>query len=300
MSSVIQKLNWRVQVLAYDALSLLARLFSFDQVSAFGGWLLRLIGPRTAKNEIVQTGLRTAFPDASDAQLKAWTKAQWDNTGRTFAEFIMLSRVKIFDDRSRVSVQGLDHLRRAYNTGKGFVIVTGHFANWEIMAAVFAQAGLPVNITYRHINNPYLDERVRKQREKYGVKLLVAKSGARGAKELLEALKRGHGIALMNDQKFNEGLSVPFFGVSAMTAPGPTRLALKAGAPLIPVYISRDKAKFHVHIHSPLDFEKTGNRDADTLSGVTAITQFIEARVTEQPEGWFWVHRRWDKSHYRT
>lgn len=290
---------WRLEALIYDVIGLLLKPFSFDAISGFGGWLLRRIGPLTSKHHIAETGLRTAFPDAPEAEITQWLTEQWDNTGRTFAEFLILHRIKVFEEPSRVIVHGLEHLENLRVTGGAAVIVTGHFANWEIMAAVLTQSGLPVQITYRKINNPYIDKRVRAKREAYGTKLLVPKSGPRGARQLLGALSNGESVALLNDQKFNQGLALPFFGVDAMTAPGPTRLALKSGAPILLLSITRNKAQFEMTIEPPLYLNNTGNRTKDTETGVRQIIAFTEDRIRENPGQWFWVHRRWPKTLYK-
>ena len=289
-----KKIGWRLEALAYDIVGLILQLFPFGAISAFGGWLLRLIGPLTSKHKIAKTGLKIAFPEKSEADVTQILKDQWDNTGRTFAEFPMTHRVKAFEG-SRVTIKGLD----IFKANAPAIIVTGHFANWEIMATVLTQSGLPVRITYRKINNPYIDARVRKQRERYGTKFLVQKSTHKGGRELLEALKNGESIALLNDQKFNTGLSVPFFGKEAMTAQGATRLALKTGRPLLPMAVTRDGANFTVTFYEPIKLEKTGDRDTDVLNGVKQVSSFIEDRIKETPAQWFWVHRRWPKALYK-
>lgn len=294
-----KRLIWRVEALAYDIVSGMLAPFSFDRISAFGGWLLRKIGPLTRKHHIARRGLETAFPNASEAQIGAWLDAQWDNTGRTFAEFPVLHRVKVFEPGSRVTVEGLEHLEAIKVSEQPAIIVTGHFANWEIMATVLVQIGLSIRITYRRINNPYLDARVRAKREAYGTRFLVPKSGAAGARQLLGALKEGDSVALLNDQKFNQGISIPFFGVDAMTAPGPTRLALGAGAPIVLMSVIRDKARFHVKIEPPITLTSSGDTTDDVHAGVRMITGFIENRIRETPPQWFWVHRRWPKEHYK-
>jgi KDO2-lipid IV(A) lauroyltransferase len=292
--SLGRKLGWRLEALAYDMVSLLLKLFPFNAISAFGGWLLRLIGPLTSKHRIAKTGLKIAFPEKADSEISQILKAQWDNSGRTFAEFPISHRIKAFEGQ-RVTIKGLE----IFKANTPAIIVTGHFANWEVMATVLTQSGLPVRITYRKINNPYIDARVRKQRERYGTKFLVQKSGHKGGRELFEALKNGESIALLNDQKFNTGVEVPFFGEDAMTAQGATRLALKTGRPLLPMAVTRDGAKFTVTFYNPLTLENTGDREADVLNGVTQVTEFIEQRIRENPAQWFWVHRRWPKKLYR-
>jgi len=292
--SFAKKLGWRLEAFAYDIVSLLLKLFPFSGISAFGGWLLRLIGPLTSKHHIAKTGLQIAFPDKSESELAQILKDQWDNTGRTFAEFPITHRIKAFEG-NRVTIKGLE----IFKANAPAIIVTGHFANWEIMATVVTQSSLPVRITYRKINNPYIDARVRNQRERYGTKFLVQKSTHKGGRELLEALKNDESIALLNDQKFNTGLSVPFFGEDAMTAQGATRLALKTGRPLLPMAVTRDGANFTVTFYEPIKLDTSGDRDANVMNGVKQVNRFIEDRIREQPAQWFWVHRRWPKTLYK-
>lgn len=290
-----EKILWRIEAFFYDIVCLCLRPFSFAGISGAGGWLLRKIGPLTRKHHIAKTGLKIAFPDAADDQLKTWLRESWDNTGRTFAEFPITHRLKAFDKNSRIKVLGLD---KFIDNGP-VIIVTGHFANWEVMAAVLTQSGAPIRITYRKINNPYIDKRVREQRESYGTKFLVQKSTHKGGRELLEALKNGESVALLNDQKFNTGIEVPFFGEPAMTAQGATRLALKTGRPLLPMAVTRDGADFMVTFYDPIELKNTGQRDKDVRDGVIKVTEFIEDRIRETPGQWFWVHRRWPKDLYK-
>jgi KDO2-lipid IV(A) lauroyltransferase len=297
-SGFTQHLIWRLETLGYDAVRFILSPLSFDRISALGGWILRKIGPMTRKQSIARTGIKIAFPDMSEADVKRLLNDQWDNLGRTFAEFLFVNRVKVFTQNSRVTVHGGEYLTALKKSGESAVFFSGHFANWEIMSAVVSQSVLPIQITYRPLNNPYLDKRVRSQRLAYGTKLLIPKSGAKGARQLIEALKSGDSVALMNDQKFNQGISVPFFGTDAMTAPGPARLALKLGVPFIPLTVTRKQARFQVTIHPPLDIPRTGQNARDVKQAVKQVNAFIEKQICLNPNQWFWVHRRWPKEHY--
>ena len=297
--SLLKKIGWRAEAFAYDAVCLALKPFSFERVSGFGGWLLRKIGPRTSKHKIILTGLGLAFPELSKDEKHHLAIKSWDNIGRTFAEFPIMDRVKVFHKNSRVKVIGHENLQELIKNKTAAVIVTGHFANWEVMAAALTQSGLPVRITYRKINNPYLDQRVRAQREAYGTKFLVQKSTHAGGRVLLRALGNQESVALLNDQKFNEGIAVPFFGYNAMTATGAVRLALKTSAPLIPISVTRDKATFTVTIHDEIPLTQTGERDTDIENGVRKIVKFTEDWIKQNPDQWFWVHRRWPKELYQ-
>ena len=288
------KIIWRLEAIIYDIISLFFRILPFNIVSSLGAVLFKLIGPMTNKNKIVRTGLKIAFPEKSEKEINNLVLRQWDNIGRTFAEFPVSHKIKIIDNEN-ISVNGLH--KAVKNTPALFI--SGHFANWEIILSLLIETKLPVQITYRKLNNPYIDSRIRKQREKNGAKFLIQKSGQTSARNLLKALKNNQSIAMLNDQKFNEGISVPFFGVNAMTSQGFVRLALKTDLPLIPVIVQRNKSKFTINFYEPINFIRTRNKSLDVENGVIQINRFFEDRVKENPDQWFWAHKRWPNIHYK-
>jgi KDO2-lipid IV(A) lauroyltransferase len=166
------------------------------------------------------------------------------------------------------------------------------------MALTILGCGVECLITGRRLNNPYVDERLMRCRRRYGVVLFAAK-GSDGTREMLRALTHGQSVALMNDQKNNMGVAAPFFGHLCHTASGPTKMALRTTGVLQPMSVQRLKgARFRVVVHDPIVLERTGDRQADLEEGIRRINAFIEARVRERPEEWFWAHRRWANSTY--
>jgi KDO2-lipid IV(A) lauroyltransferase len=292
-----QDLLWRLEAFAYDVAAGLARIFPIDAVSDFGAWLFAWLGPKTSAARVVETNLRIAFPEASDAEIARLKAEQWRHLGRWFAEFPILDR--IIADPSRVEVVNAERLAAIRDGAGPVVFISGHFSSFEIMPAVIIHAGVTCQITYRATNNPHVDERIRASRFRYGVRLFAPK-GTDGARELMRALSRGESVALMNDQKFNGGVAAPLFGVMAHTAPGPSTFALRYGIPIQPMSVQRkDKARFRVIVHEPFMLADTGDRDADIKSGVERINRFIEDRIRERPAEWFWVHKRWPNEIYK-
>jgi KDO2-lipid IV(A) lauroyltransferase len=291
-----QRVQWRLVAWAYDVAEFLARRFPIDRVSDFGGWLCLRLGPLTGAHRVADTNLRIAFPDAADAEIERLLRAQWEEFGRTFAEFPILDR--IIADPGRVEVVGAERLAEIA-AGSPVVFISGHFSCFEVMAAAIVKAGVTCQITYRALNNPYVDERVRASRWRYGVRLFAPK-GTQGARRLLRALARGESVALMNDQKFNGGVAAPLFGVMAHTAPGPSSFALRFGIPIQPMSVERiHKARYRVIVHEPFRLEDSGDHDADIEAGVRRINAFIEERVRARPTEWFWVHKRWPNEIYK-
>jgi KDO2-lipid IV(A) lauroyltransferase len=164
------------------------------------------------------------------------------------------------------------------------------------MAIALLERGLTAHITYRPANNPIIDQRIIAIRERYGTRLQAAK-GVEGGMGLLRALARKEVVVLMNDQKYNEGVAAPLFGHACMTADGPTRLALRFRAPLLPIAQQRlgESARFAMTAYPPLPLDYDADPESEIPKSVACVNAFMEARIREAPGQWFWVHRRWPK-----
>jgi KDO2-lipid IV(A) lauroyltransferase len=295
-ASLGQRLAWRLEAIGYDIFIGGMRLMGVDAASAFGGWLLKQVGPMSGADKVARRNLKLAFPEKDAAWHERIMRAQWENVGRTFAEFPLMDRLR--PSTGRVTLVNGERLKDIAASGKPVVFVSGHFSNWEVMPAAIVDSGVVCEMTYRAANNPYIDERWKKSRARYGVQLFAPKGGD-GSRELLAGMGRGASVALMNDQKFNNGLAGTFFGHLVHTAPAPTRLALRFGTVLQPMSVRRTKgAHFEAIVHDPIEVPNTGDRTADIKAGVDAINAFMEARVRERPEAWFWVHRRFPNEVY--
>jgi Kdo2-lipid IVA lauroyltransferase/acyltransferase len=111
---------------------------------------------------------------------------------------------------------------------------------------------------------------------------------------MIAAMQERRSIAMLVDQKMNDGIAVPFFGRDAMTAPALARLALRYGCAVVPVRVDRlEGARSRITAEPPLDLPKTGNMEADTRAIMTRVNQVLESWIRERPDHWFWLHRRW-------
>lgn len=292
-----QDLAWRLEAVGFDLFTGLVRLLGVDAASAFGGWLIKTLGPLSgATHRLARRNIELAFPDKDSAWREQVLADQWENLGRTFFEIPVMERV--LPSTGRVELVNGERLHQIAAGGRAVVFVSGHFSNWEVMPAAIVDSGVFCQMTYRATNNPYVDDRIKKSRFRYGVRLFAPKGGD-GSRELLKAMERGESVALMNDQKFNSGVAAQFFGHQAHTAPAPTRLALRFGTVLQPMSVQRIKgARFRAVVHEPIELPHTGNRSEDIAAGVRAVNAFIEARIRERPSEWFWVHKRWANAVY--
>ena len=295
--TVWRQLGWRLEAAGYDLVSLALRALPVDWASAAGAAVLGWLGPLISKQAIVMRNLELAFPDLGPDERRRIAADFWRGFGRTVAEFPLMDRLT--PASGRVEVVGMERLQQFAARKTAAVLVSGHLANWEVMMAVIVQSGLKCRVSYRPANNPYVDRRFNDSRRRYGVELFAAKGGD-GTRDMLAALRRGESVALLNDQRDNNGVEAPFFGQPVRTAPGPSRFARKFGGRLVPMSVERLKgARFRVTIHEPIVLDATGDRARDLEAAVAKVNGFVEARIRARPSQWLWAHRRWPLDRYR-
>jgi KDO2-lipid IV(A) lauroyltransferase len=234
--------------------------------------------------------LAMAFPEKSIAERETIIAAMWDNLGRVVAEYAHLDKFDIHGPDPRIRVENAGELEKM--RGRGVLILSGHFANWEIMPITGARFGIEGAIVYRPPNNPYVDRYISRARAKKGYAEQISKHN--GVKRIFALLRNSKAILLLADQKTNEGIPAPFFGRDAMTTPAPAALALKLKVPVI--FASNKRlggARFAVTVYPPLEFAASGDDEADTRAMTAAINLRLEEIVRADPAQWLWIHRRW-------
>ena len=268
----------------------LCRMLPLDVASWFGGCLGRWIGPVLGATSQARANLAAAFPDLPADEIDRIIRGMWDNLGRVAAEYPHLQRISVFSNERRVEVCGLDHVERALAGGRRMILFSGHLANWEIAALAAGQRGIAIAQVYRTANNPLVDRMIRRWRGGQGE--LIPKEAV--GRRAVAALRRGAHLAILVDQKLNEGIPVRFFGRPAMTAPTVALLALRFDCDVLPVRVERVcGVRFRLTVEPPLKLPDTGDRAADVAAIMAAVNGTLERWIRERPEQWFWVHRRW-------
>lgn len=272
------------------------KLLGPDAASAVAGKTMRAIGPMIRPvSRKAENNLRRVFPDWPEEKIRAVTKDIWENVARTGAEFVHLGDLRAFETNGRVEMIGKEKLDAIIASPSPVIFFSAHFANWELIPAILNRAGLDYSFVYRAANNPLTDEFIIRQRGKVMSRRQVPK-GKRGGRALVEALSQGRSLAMLVDQKLNSGISVPFMGIPAMTAPAAARLSLKYGAPLIQISLVRlEGAHFRFTVRDPLDFAPSGDTGADVETLTVRINEALEADIRAHPGQWLWFHRRWPK-----
>ena len=192
-----------------------------------------------------------------------------------------------------IRTENTDILKKAQNDGKGAIILTGHFGNWELMGAWMAQNNHDIRVVGAPIVNPWLDRLVVNMRNQAGYKNI---SRGQGTREILRALKQGALLGMLIDQDISDinGVFVDFFRKKAHTAIGPLILAARYGVPIIPMFMHLNKdLTYQVTCYPPIQLVDTGNPKADLIANTQKCSDIYEAVIRQRPEQWAWFHRRW-------
>ncbi len=231
----------------------------------------------------------------SGRELDAFVRENFRCYGRTLGEFAKLSRYSVDDIRKRIDLGDFpEALREAMAGGKGCIVVTAHYGNWEWFNTVSSVLGLPGGgAIARPLDNPKVNEYVRYIRERNGLRILDKQGAIRKA---LGELRAGNPVGILIDQDGGKhGMMSPFLGRAASTITIPVELAIRTGCPLLPAILRRNQTgKQFGMVWRPM---RVPNPDADPKAETVRLLDLVNADLTEmileEPVQWFWLHRRW-------
>ncbi|WP_421707555.1 lysophospholipid acyltransferase family protein [Algihabitans sp.] len=293
-----KRLRWRLELIGLRGIMALFTALPVERASAFGGWLLRSFGPLLPAQRIGKANLALALPDLSPQDHTRILRRMWENLGRTAGEYPHLKEIAAEPGR-RVVLEMHPAFEAQLKARGSMILVSAHFANWEVMHLTAGALGLEVVTVVREPNNPLVREHLEAWRSVTGgARVPKGRDGARAA---IAALKASKTLAILADQRMSEGIEVKFFGLPAMTPVGPAQLALRSGCPLFPARLERlGGVDFRLTIDAPIDAPQGLDRIAATEAMTQALNDKLEAWIRQKPEDWLWLHRRWPRSFYET
>lgn len=253
-----------------------------DMLAAGGGFLLPRLGFMRRR---IERNLDLVRPDMDRAARRRLAAGVGANFARAMLEYATLDRIAA--DTSRVRVENADSLLAAQATGRGAIIVSAHFGQWEaVRLAARAATGRDCAMVYRAYNNPIFDAWIRELLGHAGGPVLA--KGLHGTRDLLRHVKDGGMVMILVDQRQTGSPLLPFLGREAETALVAAELAQRFGAALIPARARRaeDGLSFDVRFEPEVP-----SSDPETM--MTAVNARIGEWVDADPEQWLWLHGRW-------
>ncbi|MCF6306298.1 MAG: lysophospholipid acyltransferase family protein [Rhodobacteraceae bacterium] len=226
------------------------------------------------------------FPDISRVERRKLRKNMGRNMGQTLFEIYHGKEFQNFYKEINVAGPGLATLEQARKNGKGAIIVSGHFGQWEAIRTVLKERGMETGAVYRRQKNRHYQRRLLAGIESVGKPIMA--SDTNGTRNLVRHLRNGGFVAILLDEKSADGVRLPFLGHEALTSVSAARLALKFDVPMVPAYGTRigEGSEFQVDFEAEIP-------PTDTLTMTQAFNDSLSKRILADPEQWYWMLRRW-------
>ncbi len=274
----------------------LAKLFSFavkllpwSPALRFGqmmGWLAGIFFIKRSK--IARQNLSLAFPEKTEREKSAVIRKVWQNMGQMLVECLKIPQFKEKHFARWTTLIGRENVERALTGGQGVIFLVAHFGNWEMGGAVVSHYGYPLAVIARSLDNYLLNEEVNRLRAFHGTTVLSSRNAV---KESLRWLRNNGVLAILIDQNFYQGgIFVDFFGFPAATTNIVPLLAAKTGAKILPIFCRRENGKTVIVIENEVEIN-----NLDSVAATAKLTGIIETWIRRYPKEWFWIHDRWKR-----
>jgi KDO2-lipid IV(A) lauroyltransferase len=236
--------------------------------------------------------LAAAFPHRSRAEVRRHARGVFAHFGRLLVEVLRFSTLDHDAIRSAVEVEGGERVAQAHALGRGVLYVTGHFGFWEIHALAHGLTMPRLAVVARPLDNPLLHDLLERVRTSTGNTVVYRKGGLR---RILRALSENQGVAVLIDQHIQaaDAVVIDFFDRPAATTSAVAALALRTGAPVVPVFaLPLGGGRYRLIYEHPVEPPAEGTPHA-LREFTQRCTDVLEMYVRRYPDLWLWMHRRW-------
>jgi lauroyl/myristoyl acyltransferase len=231
--------------------------------------------------------------EKANRKVREVARRSFRNYGKYMIDFLRQQHTKTGETETFCTVGGWKHIYESLNRGKGVVLVTPHFGNWDGAAVVVMQGDFSLHSVAKDFEPKELNDLVQGARRSKGLKIYSLKDALRG---LYTALKNNEIVVLLIDSPVEgEGVVVDFFGKPARFASGPATLAYRTGASLMFGYVPRQPGNVHTYgvWEPPIEYEMTGNREQDIFNITQAFARAMEKVVRRHPDQWYMFRKLW-------
>ena len=263
-----------------------------------GTWLGYLFYLLDRTHRRVATGnLAAAFPRRTASERRAIVRAMFAHFGRLLFEFLKFSTLSPEQIQSRVEFDGEERVRLAYGQGKGVLFITGHFGFWELHAVAHPLRFEPIGVLARTLDNARLNALLEEIRQRTG-NFVIYRQGS--IRKVMRTMADKHGVAILIDQHISgaDAVNVEFFERTAATTSAVAAMALRTGAPVVPVFaLPLGRGRYRLIYEHPVEPPAADSEDA-VREFTQRCTDVLEMYVRRHPDLWLWMHRRWRDDHF--
>jgi KDO2-lipid IV(A) lauroyltransferase len=228
----------------------------------------------------------------SEEEAKPILKRVFYNLAVNGLEFFYLPKLSKKNIAAYVDLEGLHYLDHALEQGRGVVLLTGHFGNWELFGITLSMLGYPMVGIGKLQPQAGLTALLTEYRTRFGGEFYYKGAAVR---QVMRALKDNKILYMVSDQDGGkEGMFINFLNKPASTPPGPAVFARRCSAPVLPAFIRRNGSKHIITIEAPLQLQETDDAQADIRTNLLTITKRVEDQIKKYPSEWLWFQKRWN------
>jgi KDO2-lipid IV(A) lauroyltransferase len=236
--------------------------------------------------------LRRADPTLQGLRLHRATSRLFESYGRYWVESFRLPQMTAADLDAGMSYEGYDHILDALDGGKGAILVIPHLGCWDWAGAWVATQGLPITVIVEPLEPPELFEWFADFRRCLG--MTVVPLGPDAATASMKALKNNELLCLLSDRDVGAaGVEVSFFGETTTLPAGAATLAIRTGAPIIPVGAYYRGDLHHGVVRPPIAVERSGRLREDVGRVTQLVANELEGLIRKAPEQWHLMQPNW-------
>ena len=267
-------------------------------------WLGRRLGSvvfiiNKKRRLIAYANLKAAFgKEKTPRDLRRLVKSIYKNLLQTFIEVLNLTKVNKRYIEKYIEIANYERVKEAHASGRGTILLTGHFGNWELLSLVSALIGYPILVLAREQKMKRLNELLNRLRESKGCR--VIRKGI-STKNILRALYDKDMVGILSDQDAGKnGIFVDFFGRPTSCHAGPMEMAKRTDSIILPNFIARVKGPYQkIFLEEFIDFRQSGNAPEDIKENLQKFAYVLESYIRRYPDQWLWLHKRWKSTPVR-
>lgn len=241
------------------------------------------------KKEIISS-LTKSFPEKNQKEVLKIAKDVYKQFVITMVEIIYFPKMSRKELKSFVNFENIYLVEEALKKGKGAIMLSAHYGNWELLAISFAQR-YPLSVVVAQQENLLVDKMIDDIRSGKGYNTIYKDKAPIG---VLRALRKNEFVAILADQDAgSQGVFVTYFFQKASTAKGPAVFALRAQCPIIVSFCIRQPDGRYVATFEEIELPEDIDNEKNIEIIMTKYSRLLEKNVRAHPSYWFWFHRRW-------
>ncbi|MBA4250962.1 MAG: hypothetical protein C0425_08025 [Chlorobiaceae bacterium] len=245
------------------------------------------------RRRVTEENLQKAFPNLSKKEIDELTLKSYQNFAICLIEILSMPAVTSESIKEIVKIANIELLNKKYDEGKGVILLSAHFNNWEYAAlAAGFYAKENINVVVKHLRNPFVDKWMNDCRTKFNNKTIPLGVSIR---HIFAAIKEKKIVGIIADQRGpKEGIKINFFNNNTSVYSGPAVLALKMGAPLIMGLPVRQPDYSYLVELAEINQENLPEDENEKIKEICQ-RQFnnLEMMIKKNPASWFWMHNIW-------